>query len=111
MPSPAPTVHVVGFWKRGIAAAIDFLVIIPVALLLTLVIGKIAGIHMPPSNLHLTDVDLWLDLLLRTDPALVMLLSMVTAIAMLYALVFQITQGRTLGMRVMKLKIIDVWGD
>lgn len=111
MPSAAPAVHVVGFWKRGMAAAIDFAIILPVALLLTLLIGKIAGIHMPPSNLHLTDLDLWLDLVLRTDPALVMSISMITAIAMLYALVFQITQGRTLGMRVLKLKIIDVWGD
>lgn len=115
MASPAratpPTVHVVGFWKRWLAAAIDLALIVPVALLLTLVIGRIAGIAMPPSNLHLLDLDLWLDLVLRADPALVMGLAMVLSIGLLYALVFQITVGRTLGMRALKLRIIDVYGE
>ncbi len=107
----AATVHVVGFWKRWLAATVDLFVVVPVALLLTFVISKIAGIHMPPSNLHVLDVDLWLDLVLRTDPALVMALVMIAAIGMLYALVFQITVGRTLGMRLLKIKIIDVYGE
>jgi uncharacterized RDD family membrane protein YckC len=107
----APTVTVAGFWRRWVAATIDLAVVIPVALLLTLVISKIAGIHMPPSNLHVLDIDLWLDLVLRTDPALVMALVMIAAIGVLYALVFQITVGRTLGMRLLKIKIIDVYGD
>ena len=107
----AATVHVVGFWRRWLAAAVDLLVVVPLALLLTFVISKIAGIHMPPSNLHVLDLDLWLDLVLRTDPALVMALVMIAAIGMLYALVFQITVGRTLGMRTLKIKIIDVYGE
>ncbi|HEY0250091.1 MAG TPA: RDD family protein, partial [Kofleriaceae bacterium] len=30
---------------------------------------------------------------------------------MIYLLVFQITRGRTVGMQVMKMKVIDVYGD
>ena len=40
----APAVFVVGFWKRLVAAAIDLAIVIPAALLLTLVISKIAGV-------------------------------------------------------------------
>lgn len=107
----APTVHVVGFWKRFAAAVVDLAIVIPSALLLTLVISKVAGVHLPPSNLKLLDVDMWIDLVLATDPALVMALVMMLAIGMIYLLVFQIVVGRTLGMRLLKMKIIDVYGD
>lgn len=107
----APVVHVVGFWKRFAAAVVDLAIVIPSALLLTLVISKIAGVHLPPSNLKLLDVDMWIDLVLATDPALVMAMVMMLAIGMIYLLVFQIVVGRTLGMRLLKMKIIDVYGD
>jgi len=106
-----PSVHVVGFWKRAAAAVVDLAVVIPAALLVTWLASKIAGVHLPPSNLHLTDVDLWLDLVLATDPALVMGLVLFTAIGLFYLLVFQIVLGRTLGMRLLKMKVIDVYGD
>lgn len=107
----AATVHVVGFWKRLLAAAIDFSIVIPASLLMTLLVTKIAGVHLPPSNIHLTDIDQWLDLALRTDPALVTAFVMLIAIGMTYLLVFQIVLGRTLGMRVLRMKVIDVYGE
>ena len=107
----APTVHVVGFWKRLAAAAVDLAIVIPASLLITLIASKVAGVHLPPSNLKLLDVDMWIDLVLATDPALVMGMVMLLAIGMIYLLVFQILVGRTLGMRLLKIKIIDVYGD
>jgi len=107
----APSVHVVGFWKRFAAAIVDLAIVIPAALLLTLVISKVAGVHLPPSNLKVLDVDMWIDLVLATDPALVMAMVMMLAIGMIYLLVFQIVVGRTLGMRLLRIKIIDVYGD
>ena len=101
----------VGFWKRFAAAVVDLAIVIPSALLLTLIISKVAGVHLPPSNLKLLDVDMWIDLVLATDPALVMAMVMMLAIGMIYLLVFQIVVGRTLGMRLLKMKIIDVYGD
>ncbi|HSR99306.1 MAG TPA: RDD family protein [Kofleriaceae bacterium] len=106
----APAVYVVGFWRRLVAAAIDLALVVPASLLIALLAGRITGLHMP-SNLHLLDIDLWIDLVLATDPALVMALVLVAAIGLVYLLVFQIVVGRTLGMRVMGLKIIDVFGD
>lgn len=104
------SVHVVGFWRRLVAAAIDLAIVIPATLIVALIAGRITGLHMP-SNLHLLDIDLWIDLVLATDPALVMGLVLFAAIGLVYLLVFQIIVGRTLGMRVMGLKIIDVYGD
>ena len=106
----APAVYVVGFWRRLAAAVIDLAVVVPASLLIALVAGRVTGLHIP-SNLHLLDIDLWIDLVLATDPALVMALVLMAAIGLIYLLVFQIVVGRTLGMRVMGLKIIDVYGD
>jgi uncharacterized RDD family membrane protein YckC len=107
----APTVHVVGFWRRLAAAMVDLAIIVPATLLVTLVASKLSGVHMPPSNLHLLDVDLWIDLVLASDPAVVMGLVLFTAIGLTYLLVFQIVVGRTLGMRLLRMRIIDVYGD
>ncbi len=107
----AATVYVVGFWRRAVAAFVDALVVIPAALVVTWLASKIAGVHLPPGNLHLLDVDLWIDLVLATEPALVMGLVLTVAITVLYLLVFQIALGRTLGMRLLRIKIIDLYGE
>jgi uncharacterized RDD family membrane protein YckC len=110
-PRREPTaVYVVGFWRRLVAAAIDLAIVFPAALIITLIASWIIGVHLPP-NLHLLDIDLWIDLLLATDPALVMALVLFGAIGLAYLLVFQIVVGRTLGMRVLHMTIIDVYGD
>lgn len=100
----------VGFWKRLVAAAIDFAIVIPAALLLTLLIGKIVGISMPANNLRLIDIDMWIDLVLATDPALVMGVAMLFGVGMSYLLISHIVLGRTLGMRVCKVRVIDIYG-
>jgi len=115
-PVPRPrrepaAVYVVGFWRRLAAAVIDLALVIPAALLITVVASRITGVHMPPSNLRVIDIDLWIDLVLATDPALVMALGLFCAIGLVYLLVFQIVVGRTLGMRLLRIKIIDVYGD
>lgn len=105
----APTFHVAGFWRRLGAAGIDLAIVVPVSLALAWVAGQLAGVHLPPSRHR--GVDFWLDLLLASDPALVGALGLTLAIATVYVLVFQITIGRTPGMKVLKTRIIDVYGD
>ena len=109
--SAAASVYVVGFWKRLGAGLIDLAVIVPVALLLTFIVGAIADVHLPERDIRLIDIDMWIDLVLAADSALVMSLVLFLAIALTYLLVFHITLGRTLGMRVLKMKVIDVYGD
>lgn len=106
----AAAVFVAGFWRRLAAAAIDLAAVVPAALIITVIAGRLTGLRMP-SNLRLIDIDLWIDLVLATDPALVMALVLFCAIGLVYLLVFQIVVGRTLGMRALRMKIIDVYGD
>lgn len=96
-----------GFWKRALAALIDTGVIVPIALLLSWIVGALAGFGLPPD----LGLDYWLLLLLGTDPSMVTLVVMLLATASLYLLFFQITMAQTLGMRLLKIKIIDVYGD
>jgi uncharacterized RDD family membrane protein YckC len=105
----APKYFVSGFWRRGLAGFVDLLVILPVSLLLCKVAGSLAGLSLPPSRVQ--GLDFWLDLLLAGDGTLIGALGLTLAIASLYSLIFHISMGRTIGMRALKLRIIDVYGD
>lgn len=109
-PRPAAdTVTVVGFWRRFAAAMIDLAIIVPVAAVLIVVASAIAGIHLPPSRVR--GVDFWLDLILTSDPAMMTAIVITIAVATIYLYVFQATIAQTLGMRVLKLRVIDVYGE
>ena len=101
--------YVSGFWRRALAAAIDLALILPVALLLCNVAGSLTGLSLPASRVH--GLDFWLDLLLESDATLIGALGLTLAIASTYSLIFHISMGRTIGMRALKLRIIDVYGD
>jgi len=107
--SAAPTFYVSGFWRRLLAAGIDLALILPVALLLCKIAGAITGLSLPPSRIR--GVDFWLDLFLNNDGTLIGALGLTLAIAWIYSFTFHISMGRTLGMRALKLRIIDVYGD
>jgi uncharacterized RDD family membrane protein YckC len=103
------TVTVAGFWRRLGAAAVDAAVILPVALLLTWIASAIASIHLPPGRNR--GLDFWLDLVLTSDPAVMTAVIITLAVTCLYLFVWQATVAQTLGMRVLKLQVIDVYGD
>jgi uncharacterized RDD family membrane protein YckC len=108
--TPARTVvTVAGFWRRAIAATIDALVVIPAALLLALLAGRLAGVSLPDARR--TAIDYWLDLAISGEPAIWGTFGLVLAIAVIYLFLFHMTIARTLGMRVMKLRVIDVYGE
>ena len=104
-PRDATTVVVVGFWRRFGAALIDLAIITPAALAVIWLAGKLTGVHVPRG------LDFWLDLVLASDPALMMAVGLTIAVAALYVLVFQIMHARTLGMRVLRMRVIDIYGD
>lgn len=107
----APLVYVRGFWSRGLAALVDLSIITPLALVLGWLAGKLAGVGLPPMNIGLLDIDLWLDLVLAADPGLVMGLVLFCAIGLSYLTLFTILRGQTLGMKVIKARLIDAYGD
>lgn len=105
----APTFHVAGFWRRLGAALVDLAIIVPVAYILCWLAGTVAGISLPDSRHH--GLDFWLDLFLASDPALIGGLGLTLAIGSIYAMVFQVTRAATPGMRLLKTRIIDLYGD
>ena len=105
-----PTVYVAGFWKRAAAAAIDLAAVVPFSMLVVLIVGKLAGVALP-QRVGLLDLDMWIDLVLATDPALVMAVTLVAGIGLVYLLLCHILLGRTLGMRLLRMRIVDVYGD
>jgi uncharacterized RDD family membrane protein YckC len=107
--SAGPTFYVAGFWRRFAAASVDLAIIVPVAYVLCWIAGSLAGVHLPESRHR--GLDFWLDLFLDSDPALVGALGLTLAIGAIYVMVFQVTAARTPGMRLLKTRIIDVYGD
>lgn len=107
----APLVYVRGFWARALAALVDLAIIAPLALALGWLAGKLAGVGLPPMNIGLLDIDLWLDLVLAADPGLVMGLVLFCAIGLSYLTMFTVLRGQTLGMKVINARLIDAYGD
>lgn len=105
----APTFYVAGFWRRLAAGLIDLAILAPVALLLTWLAGAVTGIQLPPANHR--GLDFWLDMILAREPALIAGIGLAVAIAVIYVFLFQATAGRTVGMRVLGMEVIDVFGE
>jgi uncharacterized RDD family membrane protein YckC len=105
----APTFYVAGFWRRLGAGLLDAAVLIPLSLLLCWIAGAMTGLELPPANHR--GLDFWLDMFLANEPALLGAIGLTLAIGLLYLFLFQATTGRTLGMRALGLRVIDVYGD
>ena len=108
-PLPVNTFYVGGFWRRFAGGAIDLAILLPICFILTWLAGALSGVHLPASRHR--GLDFWLDLFLGSDPALIGGLGLSVAIGLIYALVFQVTRQRTIGMRVLRMRVIDLYGD
>ncbi len=102
-------VYVAGFWHRFVAAFVDTLLVLPIAMGLTWVAGKLVGFAVPYAR-H-TGIDYWLDLALAGEPAIWGSLGLGVAIVALYLFLFQAGLGGTPGMRLLRIRVIDVYGD
>jgi uncharacterized RDD family membrane protein YckC len=103
--SRGPTVRVSGGLRRLGASILDLVIIVPAALVLSYLASKLTGVRAEHQ------LDLLIDVLLITNPVVMMTLGMTLAVAAIYALVFQIILGSTPGMKLLGIKVIDVYGD
>lgn len=104
-----PTVTVAGFWRRAAQAIVDAAIVVPVAFFLSWVAGKLSGLVLPAARSP--GIDYWLDLALAGEPALWGGLLLGVFIACLYLLLFVAIAGRTPGMRLLNLRVVDVYGN
>lgn len=105
----APVFTAAGFWRRCAGAAVDAAAVVPVALLFTWLCGRLVGLALPPSRYR--GLDFWLDLVLTVDPAIWATITLSATIASIYLVVFQATLGCTPGMRAVRIRVIDVYGE
>src|SRR5262245_56893198 len=86
-PHVGTTVTVAGFWRRFAQAFVDACIVLPLALLLSWVTGKISGLVLPPARS--AGLDYWLDLALAGEPALWGGILLGAVIVTLYLVIFQ----------------------
>ena len=105
----APQIWVAGFWRRAAAGLVDLAIVGPIAWLLVRLAAALSAIDLPV--VPRAALDFWLDLTLAGDPALLGALGLAAVLAFLYLLVFHALGGRTLGMRLLRLRVVDAYGD
>lgn len=102
-------VIVAGLRARLVAAIIDLALVFPVAIVMALLVCKIAGIPMPKAST--AGPDYWLDLTISGDPAVLTFIGLVGLVGSVYLVVFQSLLSRTLGMQLLGLQVISVYGE
>jgi uncharacterized RDD family membrane protein YckC len=104
-----PKVFVAGFFHRLIAGVVDALILTPILLFVGWLTVKVTGAQVPPlSELR---VESALELVLEGGSLLASLLAMGTVILVLYGSLFIATTGATPGLRLLRLRVINVYGE
>jgi uncharacterized RDD family membrane protein YckC len=107
-PEP-PTVWVAGFWRRAAAGIVDALIALPVAWLFVWLATAIVGLALPHAPR--AGIDFWVDLTLAGDPAVWGALGLGATLVFFYLAVFHALGGRTPGMRLLGLRVVDPYGE
>jgi uncharacterized RDD family membrane protein YckC len=108
-PGEGPVFFAAGFWRRAAAAAIDAALVLPVGAGVAWMAQALSGLGLPRGESE--GLELWLDLLLALDPALVSAIGLMLAVLLLYSLIFTGAAAQTPGMRVLSIRVIDAYGD
>lgn len=101
-------VYVAGMWRRLLAAGLDTLVLAPIFLFVGWLAIQVTGMNLP------TVVDLrpesLLEMLIEGGGILYGALAMGLFLLLLYGSLFMMTTGATPGLRLLRLKVINVYG-
>lgn len=102
-------VYVVGLWRRILAGVVDLLCLTPVLLLGGYLATRLAGVSVTtPQELRPETV---LELFLKGGLAFYGVLGLLLALSMLYAFLFVATTGRTPGLKLLRGRVINVYGE
>lgn len=101
--------YVAGFWRRMVATTIDALLLLPVLGLSGWAVFHIIGLSAQlPAGFRIESL---VELLLEKGNLLGSLLAIGLLILLLYGFLFMATTGATPGLRVVKLRVINVYGN
>lgn len=105
----APVVHVAGLWRRIAAGVIDSLLVAPIVVLAAYLAIKVTGIEI--SSWGALRLELLLEIALRGGLAFYGSVALAVLLALLYGFVFISTMGSTPGLRWMRIRVINIYGD
>ena len=104
-----PVVHVVGFWRRLIASLVDTLILLPFLALGLYLVARISGVSL--HRLGTLRVETFLELAIQGGVIFYGLLGLVVTLAMLYTFLFVATTGRTPGLKLLRIRVINIYGE
>lgn len=106
---PARKVYVAGIWRRLLATCLDGICLAPILLLTGWLAMRITGTPMPdPGKLR---VELVLEAVLDGGGMLYSLVALALALLLLYGIMFITITGATPGLRMVRLRVINIYGD
>ena len=104
----SPHVYVAGFWRRFCASMIDSLCLLPFWSILVFISFRVTGIQT--KELSGLRIETFLELFLEGGAILFGLLVLGFFFLFLYSVIFWGITGATIGMRVMGLRVINIYG-
>jgi uncharacterized RDD family membrane protein YckC len=100
---------VAGLWRRLLASLIDGLILSPLLVLLGGLAFRITGYRLPLGPK--LRVESLLELFLEGGSMLYSLVSVAVLVLLLYGFLFWATTGATPGLRLLRLRVISVYGE
>jgi len=101
--------RVAGFWRRSLASLVDALVLAPLVLAFGGAASAVAGGSLP--RLGELGFDYVVRLTIGGGTAGLASLTMGAIVILLYLVLFWTTTGQTLGLRLVRARVIDAYGD
>ncbi len=101
-------VYVAGMWRRLLAAALDAVVLSPVFLFVGWLTSSITGLELPRGGRFLPEN--LVEYFLEGGVVLYGTLGLGLLLIVLYGAIFTLTTGATPGLRLLRMKVINVYG-
>jgi len=102
-------VRVAGLWRRLCATIVDTMILSPVVILLGWLVLHVSGLRFPfTRELRLESL---FELFLEGGGLLYSLMAVTLLVLLLYGLLFMATTGATPGLRLLRLRVINVYGE
>ena len=101
-------VVVAGFWRRALAALVDCLIIAPVLAGLVWLAKQLTGYQLPTvSKVRFETV---LEMVISGEGMFYSVVAMMLLLVVLYLALFLLISGATPGLKILKLRVINIYG-
>ncbi len=103
------SVRVAGFWRRALAGVVDGVILVVVFAILDVAVSLI--LRQPLPRLSQLGPDYLLDVALSGDALALVGLSVLGILGFLYFFIFHAARGQTPGKRLLRMRVVDGYGE